>query len=998
MWFVAGSLLDRCRRRGTTTKVRSTVLPRAPNVLSGHRRRPTPPAFAAVPNISADERVGALMRRNRVRSALSSCLVAVLVVALSLAWTAESVAVAPAAPTLLGPSDGASVTLPVTITWAPTSAPNTVGGYNWEVSRTAAFTSVIERNPVLVSGVATTEDVVSGLAQGSYFWRVQAVSRDLEPGVWSSSRSFTVTGAGPTAPAAPVLAPPSGATRFHPLETITFSWSAVPGAVSYVLQESTDPAFPVDTRVRQVNLPGTTERISLNSGNQGSFQARVLAVDAEGLMGLPSNLVSFSVQDSNPLPAAPLLQGPANGSAAQLPVALSWTDVPNHQDDGYQIQVSSSSSFTTIEKSFRSTENRLVVPTLTAGTKFWRVRSQHGYVGATEAYTAWSATGTFSLSPTPLRISTATFPARVFSGAEARGSLDLTGNAPSGGATVALSTDRPDLLPELPASRQVPAGSSSVPVLVAPTGFPNSLRGMRVGFVTSPTPVTLTATYNGTSASSTITLLPPTLNDTPLQLFPVKATGGADMTGIVDLEVGCFAGFCDGLAPPGGFPVSLSSSSPSATVPATFTIPAGAGGDSFPIGTSPVSRSTHVTITARAGGATAHWTLTLTPSPELDGVTLVPAQTSSTSQGQVTIPPSEILGHDQLVRVTSSNPAVASVPEFATVPASTDLARFDIVAHPGGTSRVVTITVTGGGVSRSAELTVSPSLPALTSLSVSPTSVPGGSTATGTVTLAGPAPAGGATVSLGSSLPGSASVPASVQLPGGATSATFPVTTSAVDNTTVQLTATLDSVTEFAALSITRAVSGLTGLSLSPTSVTGGGSTTGTVTLGSTAPAGGTVVTLSDDSSAATTPASVTVPGGTSSRTFTVTTSSVASSTTVRITGSSGGVTRSATLTVRPPTTTTLAAPALRSPAADARFTRGQTITFDWTDVTGAAGYLIQIDDQSSFSSPTVARSVTSSTYSVSTLPAARMWFRVRATDASGTAGAWSASRRFEVG
>ncbi len=937
------------------------------------------------------------MRRNRVRAALSSGLVAALVVALSFTWTVESVAVAPAAPTLLGPANGASVTLPVTITWAPPSAPNAVGGYNWEVSRTAAFTSVIERNPVLVSGAAATEDVVSGLAQGTYFWRVQAVSRDLEPGVWSSSRSFTVTGAGPAVPAAPVLDPPSGATTFRPLETITFSWSAVPGAVSYVLQESTDPAFPVDTRVRQVNLPGTTERISLNSGNQGSFQARVLAVDADGLMGLPSNLVDFSVQDSNPLPPAPLLQGPGNGSTAQLPVALSWSHVPNHQDDGYQVQVSSSSSFGTIEKTFRSTENRLVVPTLSPGTKFWRVRSQHGYVGATEAYTAWSATRTFSLSSTPLRISTATFPARVFSGAEARGSLDLTGNAPSGGATVALSTDRPELLPELPASRQVPAGSSSVPVLVAPTGFPNSLRGMRVGFVTTPTAVTLTATYNGSSTATTITLLPPTLNDTPLQLFPVKATGGADMLGIVDLEVGCFAGFCDGLAPPGGFPVNLSSSSSSATVPATFLIPAGAGGDSFPIRTSPVSKLTHVTITARAGGVTANWTLTLTPSPELDALSLVPAQTSSASQGQVTIPPSEVLGHDQLVRVTSSDPAIASVPEFATVPSSTGLGRFDIVAHPGGASRVVTITVTGGGVSRSAELTVSPAVPALTSLSVSPGSVPGGSPATGTVTIAGPAPAGGVTVSLGSNLPGSASVPPSVQVPAGATSAAFPVTTFPVDNTTVQLSASLDSVTQFAALGITRAASGLTAVSLSPTSVIGGGSSTGTVTLGGAAPSGGTVVTLSDDSSAAVTPASVTVPAGATSRTFTVTTSAVPSSTSVLISGTSGGVTRTATLTVGPAATSTLPAPALLSPAADARFSRGQSITFDWADVAGAAGYQIQIDDQSSFSSPTVDASTAPSTYSTSTLPAARMWFRVRATGTSGAAGAWSASRRFEV-
>jgi VCBS repeat-containing protein len=48
-------------------------------------------------------------------------------------------------------------------------------------------------------------------------------------------------------------------------------------------------------------------------------------------------------------------------------------------------------------------------------------------------------------------------------------------------------------------------------------------------------------------------------------------------------------------------------------------------------------------------------------------------------------------------------------------------------------------------------------------------------------------------------------------------------------------------------------------LSISPTSVTGGTTSQGTVTLSGPAPSGGLVVTLSSDSSAATVPASVTI-------------------------------------------------------------------------------------------------------------------------------------------
>jgi hypothetical protein len=87
----------------------------------------------------------------------------------------------------------------------------------------------------------------------------------------------------------------------------------------------------------------------------------------------------------------------------------------------------------------------------------------------------------------------------------------------------------------------------------------------------------------------------------------------------------------------------------------------------------------------------------------------------------------------------------------------------------------------------------------------------------------------------------------------------------------------------------------------------------------------------------------------------------------------------------------------LAGDSSDARFNSGQTITFDWSDIAGAAGYTIQIDDQDTFSSPIVNQSVTVSNYATSTLPVTRMWFRARAVDASGNPGAWSAARRFEV-
>jgi hypothetical protein len=189
----------------------------------------------------------------------------------------------------------------------------------------------------------------------------------------------------------------------------------------------------------------------------------------------------------------------------------------------------------------------------------------------------------------------------------------------------------------------------------------------------------------------------------------------------------------------------------------------------------------------------------------------------------------------------------------------------------------------------------------------------------------------------------------------------------------------------------------LSSVSLSPATVVGGNSTTGTVTLSAAAPTGGAAVALSDNSSAVSTPASVTVNAGATTGSFTITTTSVTSSTSATITATWNGVSETAGLTVTPPTSS-VGTPSLISPQSDARFSPGQTITFDWSDVSGAASYELQIDDSQSFSVPlTLAQSTTVSRFSTNSLPELRMWWRVRAVSSSGAKGAWSAIRRFEV-
>ncbi|HEV8563021.1 MAG TPA: FG-GAP-like repeat-containing protein, partial [Actinophytocola sp.] len=95
---------------------------------------------------------------------------------------------------------------------------------------------------------------------------------------------------------------------------------------------------------------------------------------------------------------------------------------------------------------------------------------------------------------------------------------------------------------------------------------------------------------------------------------------------------------------------------------------------------------------------------------------------------------------------------------------------------------------------------------------------------------------------------------------------------------------------------------------------------------------------------------------------------------------------------VTPPPTPS--APTLLSPAQDS--TPAQPVAFDWTDVTAATSYRIQIDDSSTFSSPLVVdQVVTASQFTAPTLASRRHWWRVRGINSAGVEGPFSTVRRF---
>ena len=279
------------------------------------------------------------------------------------------------------------------------------------------------------------------------------------------------------------------------------------------------------------------------------------------------------------------------------------------------------------------------------------------------------------------------------------------------------------------------------------------------------------------------------------------------------------------------------------------------------------------------------------------------------------------------ITLTSSHPNIVPNTSIVT-PASSQFfgyqVFFNTLAPAADTD--VTITASDGRYSFSSVLRVlkPPPAPVLSGVSVNPTSIVGGNPSTGTVTLSAPQ-SGSTVVSLSTPAPSTvATMPSSVSIPAGATSATFAIVTKPVSSQfNMNVFADLAGSPGKQALLLITAGSApppsatLSSVSVSPSSVIGGSSSTGTVILSAAAPSGGAVVSLSDDSTATSVPASVTVAASASSANFAIATTSVTASTLSTISAAWGGVTRTAPMMVNP-----VSSPAPASLSREFRSTR----------------------------------------------------------------------------
>ena len=261
---------------------------------------------------------------------------------------------------------------------------------------------------------------------------------------------------------------------------------------------------------------------------------------------------------------------------------------------------------------------------------------------------------------------------------------------------------------------------------------------------------------------------------------------------------------------------------------------------------------------------------TQTPTPTVSDVTVAsnPVLDGDSTTGQVTISGPAPSGGQRVG--LQSDTARAAVPGSVVVAAGQTSASFP-VDTTAGSSATATLTASIGTSSDQVQLSIV-SDPSVASISLEHACFTPGTYTANRVTLDVPAPVDTA-VTLASDQSAFDVAPGSVTVPSGSKTALFGALVSSPESpVTATVTATLGTsqATDSAKVRATAGTPAVSGVSLQPSSVTVGGSSSVTVTLDCEAPGGGTVVNLSSDQPSIANPsqATVTVPAGQLSATF----------------------------------------------------------------------------------------------------------------------------------
>ncbi|MEO5924999.1 MAG: hypothetical protein ABIR70_14355 [Bryobacteraceae bacterium] len=459
-------------------------------------------------------------------------------------------------------------------------------------------------------------------------------------------------------------------------------------------------------------------------------------------------------------------------------------------------------------------------------------------------------------------------PSSLNSGQSATCTVSLTKTA-AGALTISLSDDSAILT--TPSSVDIGSGSSSASFVVT------------AGGVASGQIATVTALLNGVTRSMQLGLAAPapsSLSSLSCSPNTFSAAGSANCT--VSLTAAAAANAT----------VSLSDNSANVSTPGSVTVLTGQTSAQFVASVTGVPADEIVMLSASLNGGTQTSNLTLTTSASLSSVSCAPTSLNSGQTATCTVNLSKPSAGGVTISL-SDDSEVLSTPASVAIGNGASSGSFAVTAGVIASGQTATVTATLNGILRSAQVGLAaPASSVLSSLSCSANSFTGVGTSTCTLTLSSTA-AVNATVTLSSSS-ANVVVPGSATILAGQSSAQFAASVASVSsNETVTISASVNGGTKTTTLSlIAPAVSTLTGVICAPASLTANQSATCTVSLDKPS-AGGTTLTLSDDSEVLSVPPTVTIANGATTGTFTVTAGTIGTSQTANISATLNGTTRS---------------------------------------------------------------------------------------------------------
>jgi hypothetical protein len=242
------------------------------------------------------------------------------------------------APALLAPASGAHVQQVPTLSWNVVSG---AANYEYQLSADPRFDSI-----ALGSGPGTGTSITQNLAaalgksivDGTYYWRVRALTASKSPGPWSVTR--TLVKAWNAAPQ--LLGPANGTGVSWPSVPLVLSWTAVPTATEYIVTIATDPGLS-NVVLGSVTSPQKTDATGFalpQTLADGQYYWAITPLDAEGHRGARSAVGTFSWSwptntstQANDLSSDPRVFDPQ----------FTWAPVPGAAR--YEVEVNSAADF-----------------------------------------------------------------------------------------------------------------------------------------------------------------------------------------------------------------------------------------------------------------------------------------------------------------------------------------------------------------------------------------------------------------------------------------------------------------------------------------------------------------------------------------------------------------------------------------------------------------------------------------------------------------------------